>query len=86
MKSTNQDGVRVVLRMPSHLIERIDAYRGAPMVAQANWASKRVSVFVPQEFIEEVDALRAALGLRSRAEAVRQLIEDGLKAKGFGFS
>lgn len=81
-----RDGLRVVVRMPSHLIERIEAYRGAPMAAQANRASKRVSVFVPQECIEEVDALRAALGLRSRAEAVRQLIEDGLKAKGFGLS
>jgi metal-responsive CopG/Arc/MetJ family transcriptional regulator len=81
-----RDGLRVVVRMPSHLIERIDAYCGAPMVAQANRTSKRVSVFVPQEFIEDVDALRAALGLRSRPEAVRQLIEDGLKAKGFGLS
>ena len=56
------------------------------MAAQADRTSKRVRVFVPEECIEDVDALRVALGLKSRAAAVLQLIEDGLKVKGFGLS
>jgi Ribbon-helix-helix protein, copG family len=68
-------------------VERIDAHiAGVPasladMFANADRRSGSVTLMLPQETIEAVDAFRAALGLKSRAEAIRRLLEDGLRAK-----
>ena len=84
--ANDQKFERVAVLLPSELIERIDAYRGAPhdlvaTVAKADRKPGRVIVSLPQETIELLDAFRAALGLKTRAEAIIRLIEDGLRAK-----
>ena len=55
--------------------------RGAPFSLVADRKSGRVTLLLPQETIELLDAFRAALGLKTRAEAIIRLIEDGLRAK-----
>ena len=55
--------------------------RGAPFSLVADRKSGRVTLLLPQETMELRDAFRAGLGLKSRAEAARRLVEDGLRAK-----
>ena len=79
--------MRVVVRMPPHLIERIDALcRNAPnnpfpMIASSNRLSGRVALMLSEETLEEIDEFRAASGLKSRSAAIRRLIEDALRIK-----
>jgi metal-responsive CopG/Arc/MetJ family transcriptional regulator len=79
--------VRVVVRMPAALLERIDAHvAGEPaslaaMVASSDCQSGRVTLMLPEDTIELVDAFREAIGLKSRGAAIIRLVEDGLRAK-----
>jgi metal-responsive CopG/Arc/MetJ family transcriptional regulator len=79
--------VRVVVRMPAALLERIDAHRfGEPAslvatVAGSDRKSGGVTLMLPEETIELVDAFREAIGLKSRGAAIIRLVEDGLRAK-----
>lgn len=62
----------------AHLLPRITARTISAMVAKA----ERGAIRVPRELLERVDDFRFANRIPSRAEAVRRLVEDGLKANG----
>jgi metal-responsive CopG/Arc/MetJ family transcriptional regulator len=77
--------VRVVVRLPSELVERIDAHRGEPfsladMAASSDRKSGSITLLLPEETIEMLDAFREAVGLKTRRQAIIRLIEDGLNA------
>jgi metal-responsive CopG/Arc/MetJ family transcriptional regulator len=79
--------VRVTVRMPAELIERIDAHvAGEPaslvaMVASSGRKSGRVILQLPKETIKLIDDFRAAHGVKSRGAAIVRLVEAGLRDK-----
>jgi hypothetical protein len=85
----NKKRVRVVVRMPSELIERIDARRFGELddpVAAVNQTlvciptHTKVTLLLSPETIEMLDAFRAARGVKTRADAIIRLLESGLEA------
>jgi metal-responsive CopG/Arc/MetJ family transcriptional regulator len=53
------------------------------MVAKPDQDVERIFTRMPRKLVERIDDFRFPRRIPSRAEAIRRLIEDGLKANGF---
>jgi metal-responsive CopG/Arc/MetJ family transcriptional regulator len=53
------------------------------MVAKPDQDVERIFTRMPGRLVERIDDFRFSRRIPSRAEAIRRLIEDGLKANGF---
>jgi metal-responsive CopG/Arc/MetJ family transcriptional regulator len=53
------------------------------MIAKPDQDVERIFTRMPRKLVERIDDFRFSRRIPSRAEAIRRLIEDGLKANGF---